>query len=202
MKHTGAAILTSLLLWSATALSAQRVQTNYDHRANSSTYKTYSWLETNSASLSNQHLKDVVNYSLAAKGLTQVPSGGDLTIFASDMSEGHQKLVATCNETDGGWGGGGFGGGPFCAASTTTTTYKVETLAVEIFAGNSNTLLWRASSTYTLRDDSDTTNKSLNRNVERLFTHFPPDSKDDDQRNMPSTSLASRPSDPQAGPLR
>src|SRR5277367_5410857 len=72
MKLTRVALLLSFSLWIATALPAQRVQTNYDHRVDFSTYKTYSWLEmTGSDSLSNQHVKDAVNSSLASKGLTQ-----------------------------------------------------------------------------------------------------------------------------------
>ena len=167
MRPTSVAIASSLLFWIATALSAQRVQTSYDHCANFSIYKTYSWLETTeSGSLLNQRVRDVVNSSLAAKGLTQVSSGGELGVFASDTSEERQKLVATCRDTRGGWGGSGFGGGPFCDATTTTKTYIVNTLAVEIFDANSTTLLWHASSTETLSGDSNTNIRSVNREVE------------------------------------
>jgi len=177
MKPTRVAIVSSLLLWTATALTAQRVQTSYDHTADFSGYKTYSWFsKTASTSLWDQRVENAVTSSLAAKGLTQVPSGGDLAIFASDTSQERQKLVTFCNGTRGGWGGGGFGGGPFCDATTTIKPYKVDTLAVEIFDGNSNAVLWRASSTNTLPNDSDTIIKSLDTNVERLFSHFPPDS--------------------------
>jgi hypothetical protein len=178
MKLTRVAIVSSLLLWTATALTAQRVQASYDHTADFSGYKTYSWFSktTSSTSLWDQRVKNAVNSSLASKGLTQVPSGGDLAIFVSDTSQKRQKLVTFCNGTRGGWGGGGFGGGPFCDATTTTKSYNVDTLALKIFDPNSNAVLWRASSTNTLPDDSDTIDKSLDTNVERLFSHFPPDS--------------------------
>src|SRR5271154_2964647 len=170
MKPTRVAIVSSLLLWTATALTAQRVQTSYDHTADFSGYKTYSWFsKTASTSLWDQRVENAVTSSLAAKGLTQVPSGGDLAIFASDTSQERQKLVTFCNGTRGGWGGGGFGGGPFCDATTTIKPYKVDTLAVEIFDGNSNAQLWRASSTSTRCNDSNTTIGSLDKDVGRLL---------------------------------
>src|SRR5271163_1399662 len=171
MKPTRVAILSSLLLWTATALTAQRVQTSYDHTADFSSYKTYCWSpKTASTSLWDQRVEEAVSSSLAAKGLTQVPSGGELAIFASDMSQERQKLVTFCNGTRGGWGGGGFGGGPFCDATTTTRTYTVDKLIVNIFDANSRALLWHASSTDTLSGDSNTNIKNLNRDVQRLFS--------------------------------
>ena len=177
MNPKRVAIITALLLWTATALHAQRVQTSYDHTANFSGYKTYSWVpKTAPPTLGNQPVENAVNSSLAAKGLTQIPSGGDLAVFASDTSEKHRKLVATCKDTGGGWGGSGFGGGPFCDATTTTKTYIMSTLAVDIFDASSNTLLWHASSTEKTSGGSITDVRSLNRDVEKLFSHFPPGS--------------------------
>ncbi len=177
MKPTRIVIISSLHSWTAALLTAQRVQTSYDHTADFSGYRTYSLLpKAASTSLWDQRVENAVSTSLAAKGLTRVPSGGDLAIFASDTSQERQKLVTVCNGTRGGWGGGGFGGGPFCDATTTTKSYKVDTLAVKTFDGNSKAALWRASSTNMHPDDSDTMIKSLNTNVERLFSHFPPDS--------------------------
>jgi hypothetical protein len=178
MKPTRVAILSSLLLWTAMALTAQRVQTSYDRTADFSGYKTYSWVsKTASTSLRDQRAEDAVSSSLAAKGLTHVPSGGDLAICATDSSQERQKLVTFCNGTRGGWGGGGFGGGPFCDAATTTKTYTVDTLAVGILDPNSRALLWRASLTDTLAADSNAQNRNLDRDVEKLFSHFPAGSR-------------------------
>jgi spore coat protein U-like protein len=178
MNPTRVAIIFSLLLWTATALPAQRVQTSYDHTADFSGYRTYSlYSQTAPTSLWDQRVEDAVNSSLAAKGLTQVPSGGDLAIFASDMSQERQKLVTVCNGTRGGWGGGGFGGGPFCDATTTIRIYTVDKLIVNIFDTNSRALLWAASSTDTLSGDSNINTKNLNRDVQELFSRFPPGSR-------------------------
>lgn len=177
MKPARVAIVSSLLLWTATALIAQRVQTSYDHTADFSGYKTYSWFsKTPSTALWGQRVEDATRSSLTAKGLTQIPSGGDLSVFASDTSEEHQKPVATCKDTGSGWGGSGFGGGPFCRATMTTKTYIVNTLVVEIFDSHSNTLLWRASSTLAFSGDSNANIRGLNSDVEKLFLHFPPGS--------------------------
>jgi hypothetical protein len=103
------AILLSLPLWIATALPAQRVQTSYDHGADFFGHETYTWMQMSvSHSLLDQRLKDMVISSLAAKGLTQVSSGGELGVFAAGTSETRQKLITLCNGSEGGWGRGQF----------------------------------------------------------------------------------------------
>ncbi len=83
MKPIRVAIVSSLLLWIATALPAQRVQTSYDHTADFSGYKTYSWFsKTTSTPLWDQRVEDAVDSSLAAKGLTQVSFWRRLDLFA------------------------------------------------------------------------------------------------------------------------
>lgn len=61
-----------------TVALAVRVSTDYDHSANFSSYKTYSWTKVQTAnSIWDARVKAAVDKELAAKGLTQVPSGGD-----------------------------------------------------------------------------------------------------------------------------
>ena len=60
------------------AAFAQQVKTDFDHQANFSQYKTYSWQEIKPAnSLWDARIKSAVDAQLAAKGWTQVESGGD-----------------------------------------------------------------------------------------------------------------------------
>ena len=118
MKLTRLRIVSSWLWFAAATLTAQRVETT-DRSTDFTNYRTYFWLRvTGSDALWDQRVKDAVNSSLASKGFTQVPSGGQRAVLASRASEEHQKLVTLCDGVDGGWGGGGFWGGPFCQAST------------------------------------------------------------------------------------
>jgi len=175
MKLTRLTIVSSFLLCTAANLTAQRVEMTYDHGTDFTVYRTYFWLRVTASNAQwDQRVKDAVNSSLATKGFTQVSSGGQLAILASRASEEHQKLVTLCDGVDGGWGGGGFGGGPFCHASTTTETYRTGTLVVDIFDGNSRALLWRATATNALSDDSKPNIKNRDKAVEKLLSHFPP----------------------------
>jgi hypothetical protein len=65
----------------------QHIQTDFDHQANFSQYKTYSWQEIKPAnSLWDSRIKNAVDAQLSAKGWTQVDNGGDVAIVAIKMT--------------------------------------------------------------------------------------------------------------------
>jgi hypothetical protein len=74
-------VLIGLMLFFSGQASAQQVKTDYDRSANFAQYKTYSWehVKTQDA-LDVDRIKSAVNTALAAKGWTQVDSGGDVSI--------------------------------------------------------------------------------------------------------------------------
>jgi hypothetical protein len=154
---------------------AQQVKTDYDRKANFTQYKTYSWAGVKTKDpLLVDRIKSAVNSTLAAKGLTQVDSGGDLSINAMEITRNQQTLNTFY---DGGFGGWRRWGGGFGNATTTTETYKVGTLVVDLFDTQSKELVWRGSSSDTLSDKSDKNIKNLNKGVEKMFKHFPPEAK-------------------------
>jgi hypothetical protein len=170
----------------ATASFAQQVKTDYDRSADFSNYKTYSWEKVQTQNpLWVDRIKAAVNSALAAKGFTQVESGGNVSIMAMEMTQSHQTLNTYYDNFGGGWGwrgwfGGGFGGGfgdGFGDSTTTESTYKVGTLVVDLFDSNTKKLIWRGSASDTLSDKSDKNIKNLNKGVEKLFDRFPPDAK-------------------------
>ena len=160
----------------AAASFAQQVKTDYDRSANFSQYKTYSWqkVQTRDALLVNR-IKDAVNGALAAKGWTQAESGGDVSVVAIETTQNQQTLNTFYDGFGGGWGwrwGGGLGD-----ATTTVDNYKVGTLVVDLFDAHTKQLLWRGSSSDTLSDKSDKNIKNLDKGVQKMFDHFPPDVK-------------------------
>ncbi len=67
------AVSTVFFLGMLGAAFAQHVKTDFDHQANFSQYKTYSWQEIKPAnSLWDARIKNAVDAQLAAKGWTQV----------------------------------------------------------------------------------------------------------------------------------
>ena len=167
-----ASIGTALLF--ASASFAQQVKTDYDRSTNFNQYKTYSWEKVQTQDpLWVDRIKEAVNTSLTAKGLTQVASGGDVSIVAIEMTKNQQSLNTFYDGFGGGWRwGGGFGN-----ATTTVDNYKVGTLVVDLFDARSKTVIWRGSASDTLSDKSDKNIKNLDKGVEKMFDHFPPGEK-------------------------
>ena len=165
-----------IVLLFATATFAQQVKTDYDRSTNFGQYKTYSWEKVQTPDqLWVDRIKEAVNASLTGKGLTPVESGGDISIVAIEMTKNQQTLNTFYDGFGGGWGwrrGGGFGD-----STTTVDNYKVGTLVVDLFDAHTKTLLWRGSSSDTLSDKSDKNIKNLDKGVEKMFDHFPPDVK-------------------------
>ena len=158
----------------ATASFAQQVKTDYDRSADFRQYKTYSWEKVQTQDpLLVDRIKDAVNADLTAKGLTPVDSGGDIAIVAIEMTKNQHTLNTFYDGFGGGWRwGGGFGD-----ATTTVDNYKVGTLVVDLFDAKTKKIIWRGSSSDTLSDKSDKNIKNLDKGVQKMFDHFPPDVK-------------------------
>jgi hypothetical protein len=168
-------VLVGMMLLFAGKSSAQEVKTDYDRSANFGKYKTFSWEQVKTKdSLDVDRIKSAVNAALAAKGWTQVDSGGDVSVVAIETTQKQQTLNTFYDGFGGGWRWRGFGG--IGEATTTTDTYKVGTLVVDLFDTNTKTLLWRGISSDTLSNNSNKNIKNLDKGVDKMFKHFPPDS--------------------------
>src|SRR3984893_16500033 len=114
MKPIGrTAVCTMLFLVALGAAFAQHVKTDFDHQANFSQYKTYSWQEIKPAnSLWDSRIKNAVDAQLSAKGWTQVDNVGDVAIVAIKMTTTQRTLQTYYDNfgLGGGWGWRGFGG--------------------------------------------------------------------------------------------
>jgi Domain of unknown function (DUF4136) len=163
-----------IMLLAATASFAQHVKTDYDRSTDFSQYKTYSWEKVQTQDpLWVDRIKEAVNGALAAKGWTQVPSGGNVAIVAIETTQNQRTLNTFYDGFGGGWRwGGGFGN-----ATTTVDNYKVGTLVVDLFDANTKSLIWRGSSSDTLSNKSDKNIKEIDKGVQKMFAHFPPEPK-------------------------
>lgn len=175
MKFRKAAfVLIACAFFTGSELFAQQIKTDYDRGANFSQYKTYSWEKVQTPDpLWVDRIKTAVNAALAAKGWTPVESGGDICIVAIEMNRNQQTLNTFYDGFGGGWRWRGFGG--FGESTTTVDTYKVGTLVVDLFDARTKSLVWRGASSDTLSDKSDKNIKNLNKGVQKMFQHFPPE---------------------------
>lgn len=160
----------AMILLLASASFAQQVQTDYDRSANFAKYKTYSWEKVSTRDpLIIDRIKSSVNAAMAAKGWTEVPSGGDAALVAMETTRDRKTLDTFYNGFGRGWRWGGFGD-----ATTTVQTYQVGTLVVDIFDANAKKLIWRGSASGTLSNNSDKNIKALDKGVSKMFKNFPP----------------------------
>jgi hypothetical protein len=168
------AACTLLFLVALGTAFAQHVKTDFDHHANFSQYKTYSWQEIKPAnSLWDARIKNAVDAQLAAKGWTQVNSGGDVAIVAIKTTQTERTLQTFYNGFGGGWGWRGFGG--FGDATTTEQDYKEGTLLIDMYDAKTKQLIWRGSAEDTLSNKAAKNEKNLDKGVAKMFKKFPPE---------------------------
>ena len=167
-----------------TSTFAQQVVNDFDHQANFSQYKTYSWQEIKPPnSLWDSRIKNAVDAQLSAKGWTSVKTGGDVEVVAIKMTATQRTLETFYDNFGGGFGGGwgwrGFGGygGGFGDATTTEHDYKDGTLVVDLFDAKTKQLIWRGSAEDMLSDKPEKNERSLEKGVAKMFKHFPPGSE-------------------------
>jgi hypothetical protein len=170
-------VCTAFFLVMVGAAFAQKVKTDFDHQANFSQYKTYSWQEIKPEnSLWDSRIKSAVDSQLAAKGWTQVDSGGDVAVVAIKTTQTQRTLQTFYDGFGGGWGWRRFGGGGFGGSTTTEQDYKVGTLVVDLYDAKTKQLIWRGSAQDTLSDKAANNEKKLDKGVAKMFKKFPPDS--------------------------
>jgi hypothetical protein len=163
----------TMVLILAASLFATDVKTDYDRNANFGQYKTYSWdtVQTQDP-LWVDRIKSAVDAALAAKGWRQVDSGGDVSLTATEITQ-NQPILNTYYDNFG--RGRRFGG--FGEATTTTDYDRVGSLVVDVYDTQTKKLIWRGSSSDTLSSNPDKNIKNLDKDVQKMFKHFPPEAK-------------------------
>ncbi len=87
------------------------VHTDYDHHADFSRYRTYSWIGVKAGNtLWQQRILAAVDSQLAAKGWTRVPSGGQAAVAGFGRTTERDTLETFYNGFPD-WGWRGWGGG-------------------------------------------------------------------------------------------
>jgi hypothetical protein len=178
MKKTYALALFGLFFYNSLSLFAVSISTDYDHSANFSQYKTYSWLKLQAGdSLWAERIQQDVDAQLAAKGWTKVESNGSASITAFRSTQEQPTMETFYDGLGGGWGWRGRGGmrGMGMGMSTTTTEdTKVGTIVVDIFDSQTKQLLGRGKQSSDLGNNAEKNTKNLAKDMAGLSKHFPP----------------------------
>lgn len=164
-------LIAGLLLVAVAAWAS--INTDYDHNVRFANFKTYSWGKVQTAnSLWDERVKSAIDGQLAAKGWTQVPSGGDVVVNAFGKTHPEHTINTFYDGFGGGWRWRGVGG--FGESTTTVDTYKVGTIVIDMFDPNTKNLIWRSVATDTLSNNPEKDTKKLDGDVHKMFQHFPP----------------------------
>jgi hypothetical protein len=161
-----------LLLALGTVAAAQEVRTDYDHHANFSQYHTYYWEKVQTTDpLWQSRIQEAVDRDLQAKGWQRVDSGADVAITAVGSAHNEREYQTFYNGM-GGWRWRGFG-----ETTTQVETYAVGTLVLDLYDARNKQLIWRGVAQQSLSDKPDKNEKKLEKAVEKMLDHFPPQEK-------------------------
>ncbi len=185
-RYVQVILVAVVLIGSSMAAFAGNARTDYDHSANFSQYNTYSWgkVKTSNPFLVDR-IQQAVDKQLQAKGWQLTPTGGSVTVFATDNIHDQQEVQTMYDNMGGGWGSGwgwggwGWGGGwgpgfGTSMATTTTTDQNVGNLVIDLFEGNSKKLLWRGLATENLSSNAGKNTKMVDSDINNMFKNFPP----------------------------
>jgi hypothetical protein len=187
MKRFMKTILVAVALAGSSMMAlAGDVHTDYDHTINFSQYKTYSWGKVQTTDpFYVSRIQQAVDEQLQDKGWQLVPTGGSVTVFATDNIHNQQEVQTMYDNLGGGWGWGwGWGGWSWCCgwagptlgpstATSTTIDQPVANLVVDLFDGNTKKLLWRSLATEDLSSEADKNSKMVDGDIHHMFKNFP-----------------------------
>ncbi len=168
------ALLCLFLLLPAVAVFGG-IAVDHDKEADFSKYQTYSIEEATAAvnPLMRPRLIAAIENALVAKGLKKADGGGDLKVVIHTSVDTEQQITADS------WGYGGYPGwrGWRGWGSTTVdvSNSKVGPLIPDLVDAESGRLVWRGVDTDSLPQKPEKVEKRINKAVEKLFRHFPPE---------------------------
>ncbi len=183
------------VLVGATALavgcSGMKVNNDYDRDADFSSYKTYSWHESDmtvkdSDPLGHERLVQAIEGQMRANGFEKASGGSDIVI-TYNVEEREEMSLNTTYMGGGwgmgpgwGWGAGGMRGGMGMGAagmgSSTTQVrkYNVGTLVLDMWDVKEHRLVWRGIVSDSLSADPQKNAKKINKAAQKLFEKYPP----------------------------
>ncbi len=154
----------------AGACSTLSTTVDFDHSADFSRYRSYTWKDTGEIadSIWDRRVESVLEDTVAARGLKKVDREGDLLMVVHARFS-VETQVTTWNS---GWGYG-WGWGP---TTTQVTQIPLGTMIVDLVDAKNNQLVWRGIANDTLQPDKqpEEREKKLRTVMAGLFADYPP----------------------------
>lgn len=162
--------------------SSIRVSSDYDDRADFTTYKTYGFFKDGIAradisDLDKNRITRAIDEEFAKKGYTKSDKP-DLLVNIFTKSRKEVNIDNFNNRF--GWGyGWGWGGGPWGWGGnyTSVSTETQGTLYIDLIDANKKELVWQGVGTGVLTPDRNKKQQLINEFVAKILAQFPPEKK-------------------------
>jgi Domain of unknown function (DUF4136) len=163
-KRTAAAVLAVLA-----ACSSVNVNTDFDHGANFTSYKTYSWRSGQAVPNveMNNHIVGAIDRQLGSVGLSKVESGGDLRVtYDAAMGQRLDPAVLDYPVYGPGWDA--------ATMNARVRNYDIGTLVIDLADQDGRRLVWRGTASGVVGADPKETQRLVDDAVKHLFNDYPP----------------------------
>ncbi|MBK9063625.1 MAG: DUF4136 domain-containing protein [Acidobacteria bacterium] len=169
---------TLVLAVTAVACSTLEVNTDYAPGTDFSKYKTFT-LKAGTAPrnpIAAERFAQSLGSALAARGLRQVPDGGDL-IVVTHFSLGKDTQLNTYGY--GGWGGGWRYGGMGGMQTTTVQEIPTGTVVIDLVDASAKTAVWRGIAKDQISTSATPEERQQKADLvaQKLFENYPPQAK-------------------------
>ena len=175
MKKLIALLIT---LTAAAAIQAQKVKVLADPNADLARYTSYQWDKPQPPGnpLVQQTIIASIEQAMAAKGLTKVEDGADVTVVYftatnTDIQIGYPSWSHS------------MGSGDMTGIAVGTQTWPVHkgTMVIDLVDGKSKNSVWRGTATQILKDgpsgnitkDAKKVEQPIRKSIEKMFKQFP-----------------------------
>jgi Domain of unknown function (DUF4136) len=170
--------LTVCALLAGGCATSPKVNFDYDHDTNFSSYRTYAWVEPEKPPadpLMRQRIIAAIEEQLADKGLTKAEASPDVYVLA--VGGATDETVVDTDHYGYGYGPGWYYGGAPMSSQTTVTRYTRGTLVVDLSDAHTKQLVWRGTATDIMNEDPAVNAEKVRVAVQELFKRYPPAKK-------------------------
>jgi hypothetical protein len=173
------ALLVAMMIAFAAGCSTMSVNTDYSIDADFSQFRTFQYQNSDNdieaaSPLVHQRIVNAIRQGMSNSGLQEVDSNPDVYVTYHGSTTQQIRFDTTYMSMSNWHRPGWHSGMGVTSSSTRATTITQGTLVIDIWDASTNTLVWRAIATDTLRQNPERNTAAINRAVERAFRSFPP----------------------------
>lgn len=172
--------LIAFILGIVTSCSSTKITVDYDKSTDFNTYKTFQFVGETSQlpmnDLDRNRLLTAIENQLISKGLT-ISENPELAVDIQ-LKFREEKSASSSSSYYGSYGRRGYG---YSSGFSTTTinidSYIVGTIFINLIDNAKNELVWQGVGEGTVDFDAKNREKNFNKNISKVFSNYPPETK-------------------------